>query len=65
MSSKIFSFDLVKRLDFDLDPESDPEMPINWALEPNPEFPSELDLDPEMIFSDPTHCLCLYILVKV
>jgi len=45
-----FSFDLVKKLDFDLDPE------IPVKEDPYPEFPS--NWDPEIIFSDPTPYLC-------
>ena len=37
-------FDLVKKLDFDPDPKSDPGKPV------------KSDWDPEIIFLDPTHC---------
>jgi len=57
MISKMFSFDLVNKLDFDPDPESDPEMPLK--SDPDPEFPSKSRPDPEIIFSDPTQCFRL------
>jgi len=44
----IISFDLVKKLDFDPDPESAPEIPVK--SDPDPEFPSKSDPDPEIIF---------------
>ena len=37
-----------KKFDFDPDPEMDPD------LDPDPELPEKSD--PEIIFSDPTHC---------
>jgi len=49
---ELFSFDLVKKLDFDSDPESDPEIPVNS----DPDFPSKSDPHLEIIFSYPTHC---------
>ena len=36
------------KFDFDPDPEMDQH--------PDPELPEKLDRDPEIIFSDPTHC---------
>ena len=46
-------FVIFKKFDFDPDPEMDPEP----DLEPDPELSEKSDPDPEIIFSDPTHCL--------
>jgi len=52
---KYFSFNLVKKFDFDPDPESDAEIPVKWNPDFDPEFPSKSDPDPEIIFLHPTH----------
>jgi len=43
---------LVKKVVFDPDPDSDLEIPVKKG--PEPEFPSKSDLEPKIIFSDPT-----------
>jgi len=49
ISNILFYFVFFKKFDFDPDPEIDPY--------PDPELPEKSDPDPEIIFSDPTHCL--------
>jgi len=44
-----------KKLEFDLDPESDPEIPVKKDPDPDPEISSKSDLG--IIFSDLTHSL--------
>jgi len=43
MISNFFSFELVKKLDLDPDPESDPEIPLK--SDSDPEFPTKSDPD--------------------
>jgi len=48
----ICKFELVKKFDFDPDPESDPELP--WKSDPGPELPWKSDPGPELpVKSDP------------
>jgi len=47
----LFLHYLVKKLDFDLEFESDPE--LHLKSDPDPESPVKLDPDPKKIFSDP------------
>jgi len=53
MVSKNVFLTLGKKLNFDSDPESDPEIPVK--SDPDPKFP--LKSDPEIIFADSTHWL--------
>jgi len=61
MISNKFFISLGKKLDFAPSPESDPEKPVKS----DPEFPSKSELDPEIIFSDPTHCIFVYLRLEM